>query len=132
MRKSRWLILSIVVLVIGFILYNTYSNQITSITIYKHGNKGLERIVEIPRDDTRDALFDSLENSFRHQKDADPKSDGLIEAPYFKFEVKKRFGSDTMELWVTKEKVGIQKGDRYKIIEGEYTDAINIFLNGLL
>jgi hypothetical protein len=37
-----------------------------------------------------------------------------------------------MELWVTKEKVGIQEGGRYKKIEGEYTDAINNLLKGLL
>ncbi|MDF2644580.1 MAG: hypothetical protein K0Q73_385 [Paenibacillus sp.] len=123
MRKRGWLILSLLVLVTGLFIYRTYSNQILSISIYKPGANGLEQMTDIQRLGN-EKMFQSLERSFRHQKRADPKADALVEAPFYKIEVKKRVGQDSIELWVSELKVGIQQNGKYRKIEGKYTEAI--------
>jgi hypothetical protein len=50
----------------------------------------LERITEIQIDSDNKEMLESLERSLRHQKHADPKADAMLEAPYYKFEVKYR------------------------------------------
>lgn len=78
-----------------------------------------------------EASFKALEKSFRHQKNTDKKADALVEAPYFHLVVKKRMGTEFLDLWVTPEKIAIQKNDKFTKIEGNYTEGIKIFLKGL-
>ncbi|MDQ0888811.1 hypothetical protein QFZ81_003899 [Paenibacillus sp. V4I9] len=134
MRRSKWLLLSLVVIVIGGLIFRIYSNQIVSIAIYKpDGINGLKHIVTIPRDKERKAFIRSLERSFAHQHHADPKADALIDKGerYFRFEVKKRIGSETLDLWVTQQKIVVQTRNKFTKVEGKYIEAINEFLNGL-
>ncbi|MNR30787.1 hypothetical protein D3C85_1482580 [compost metagenome] len=128
------MIFSLIVIVLSVLIFRNYSNQIVSIAVYKPDEiNGLKLVVTIPRDSERKNIIKSLERSFDHQQHADPKADALIDKGerYFRFEVQKRIGTETLELWVTQQKIGIQKNNKYSKIEGIYTEAINEFLNGL-
>ncbi|MDQ0903528.1 hypothetical protein [Paenibacillus sp. V4I7] len=86
----------------------------------------MEQITEIQRIGN-EKTFQSLERSFRHQKRADPKENALVEAPFYKIEEKKRVGQDSIELWVSERKVGIQQNGKYRKIEGKYSGSNSIY-----